>query len=90
MSRRAYPTNHSDVQWAVREPLVLPPLLGGRRLPIPAASSSTPCCMSFVAASPGAHGSVSSRPGRPSMESIRERVARRNMNAANDSFKISG
>lgn len=30
MSRRAYPTDLSDAQWAILEPLVPPPLPGGR------------------------------------------------------------
>jgi transposase len=30
MSRRAYPTDLTDAQWAIREPLVPPPQPGGR------------------------------------------------------------
>ena len=38
MSHRAYPTDLTDAQWAILEPLVPPPQPGGRAPALPAAS----------------------------------------------------
>ena len=38
MSHRAYPTDLTDAQWTLLEPLVPPPQPGGRAPALPAAS----------------------------------------------------